>query len=261
MWFIKYYKEHLFRVLKDTKNFLWDKILMSVFMLIIPGIIGSFIDNTYLGKIYMSILCGFSGLVLYSFLVLLFHLIKTPVDIYKKDKKTITSLEERQKPKLQIEFNENDPPYIDDDIIQIKGNKFCLNERLYRISIKNMSNSNTIEDVRVKLINIDECPSKYASKLPVNLKFMHDSKPYKHSVDVHPDERVFVDVVVGVMDREKQEMYMYSICSIKDKVSFRLPINEKDHRITIEAKGKDTICEPKHFMIGLKGKKIKMWEA
>ncbi len=249
-----YWIAHFFEALNDTLGD-FAKPSKNIIIFIIGIIIIGFALGFTFGEIFTRIIFPIGGLMLlFSYIFC-----NKWMNISKRYYQENILLKEQQSPKLLIEFDENDPPYIDDDIIQIKGNKFCLNERLYRISIKNISNSKTIEDVSVKLTNIDECPSGYAGKLPVNLKFMHDSKPYKYSVDVHPEDRVFVDVVIGVMDREKQKMYMYGVCSIKDKSSFRLPINEKGHRITIEAKGKDTICEPKYFMIGLKNKKMIMW--
>ncbi len=251
-----YWKAHHLKAWNDTlKDFV--KPSKNIIIFIIAMIVIGFVLGFTVDEIFIRIIFPIGGLML----LFLYIFCSKWMNISKRYYEENILLKEQQNPKLQIEFVENTPPYIDDKVIQIKGNKFCLDERLYRISIKNKSNSKTIEDVRVELINIDECPSECASKLPVNLKFMHDSRPYKYSVDVHPNEYVFVDVVVGILDRAKQEMYMYGICSIKEEVSFRLPINEKDHRITIEAKGKDNICERKCFMIGLKGKKIRMWSA
>ena len=115
MWFIIYFKEHFARIIKGTIVSLSGKVPMSAFMLLIPGIIGYFMDNEYLGKVYMSLICGFGGLGLFCFSVFLFYLFKTPVDIYKEGRETIKYLTELQKPKLQIGFDiEKFPGCLDD---------------------------------------------------------------------------------------------------------------------------------------------------
>ena len=38
-------------------------------------------------------------------------------------------------------------------------------------------------------------------------------------------------------------------------------IDKEDCKIRIEVEGENTICKPKNFVVGLRDKVIKMWEA
>lgn len=193
-------------------------------------------------------------------------------------KKTIEPLKEQQKPELQIDFNENDESsFIEstnfdrrptarnllksmvNDIYEKNPNEEFW--RLCRISIHNSSKT-TIENVEVRLTNIDICPDELRGKLPLNLRFMHDKKPYKHSISINPGFRQFVDVIVWYCNMQELNP-KFIICSIEQNVNTTIYDND-DYKIKIEVTGKDVIGDSKWFNVGLKkkdktGGKIWMW--
>ncbi len=235
-------------------------------MIIVPAIFGFLIDNNiYLFKIIISILCGFGGLVSYCFLVFLFHLFKTPIDIYKEDKETIESLEERLKPKLLIRFHENENGYVYDepgDYGTTIGHQ--ISKRMFRIRVDNTSKSKAIEGVKVMLTNIYKCKPEEKGKLPVQLKLRNGTKN-RDSVTIPIDGWEFFEVIQAFFVVEKRKMCVFEVCHIERSKNYEnLPYfnaENEDYKIKIEVKSNTTTCKPKEFKIGLRDNVIIMWEA
>lgn len=267
MWFIIYFKEHFARIIKGTIVSLSGKAPMSAFMLLIPGIIGYFIDSEYLSKVYMSLICGFGGLGLFCFSVFLFYLFKTPIDIYKEDRESIKNLTELQKPKLQIYFNENENGFIEDEYADYGKNiGRQINNRTIRIRIDNLSKSNAVEGVEVLLTDIDKSESQDKGKLPVRLELKNKTSSYPDSFIIPIDGKVFFNVISAYFVVDKRKMCVFNICHIEQRNNYTdIPIQrnaeETEYKIKIEVKSSTTVCDPKYFMIGLRDNLIKMLEV
>jgi Ca2+/Na+ antiporter len=273
MWIFEYFKEHIAETINSTKISLKKKLTLPIIMIIVPAIIGFFINNTYLIKVFISILCGFGGLVSYCFLVFLFHLFKTPIDIYKKDKEAIKSLEGKQKTKLIIEFDRTSKDYRK-EISQKNTNPntrhiYDCFELTWQISIRNKSTVATIKGVKAKLAVVGS-----DSKKATHLKFAdYNDKPYPRSVDISPTDSEFVEVINWYMvhGKEKEEKLECEVCNIElDHNYNRIPsffyVGKNDCKIKIEVLADNAPSVSKYFNIGIRNNdntinKICMWEA
>ncbi len=173
-------------------------------------------------------------------------------------------LKEQQKPKLRIDFNENDTGYFyeSDNFKKVFSLKTltarCLNRekyfQLYRISIYNPSKDVTIKDVSATLNIPDNCPEDLSGKLPVYLHFMNE-EPYKKAIDIPPLSRRFTDVIMWQL-LPRQGTPELAIYHAVENLNIVIPIydNKQAYEIKVEVSGEDAKCESKCFFIGLKDK-------
>ena len=104
--------------------------------------------------------------------------------------------------------------------------------RLFRIGVLNESESQTIEDVRLKI----HLPTTTFSPTP--LQFMHDHALDGHfltSTSVHPKDRIFGDVVSRIEEGDREIRIHYALHGVPNGV----PASQK-WNLVIEATGKDT---------------------
>ncbi len=275
----KYHKIRLSEARKDYIKLLKDHLPMEILSIGIPTI-----PNIILGKIYYTI----TNALLYEigFLVIVFGVLflwkslrvvperiyNKQQDIIKSKQKTINLLEEQQKPKLEIRFDENNPRYANDTCKWSKneqtGEIICIEaSHTYRISIYNSSKT-TIEDVEAKLDKINSVvhPSghkipMYESIMPVHFKFTNDKKPYKTSCEIHPDDDKTVDIIACFMISVQVKNDHFVFQYIEDVYPYlQFDIDKDDFEITIKVTGRNVTCEPRSFMIGLREGKLLMWQ-
>lgn len=239
MWILKYCNDHFIRIIKNTYNSLGKKLVLPIIMIAVPMIIAGFIENTYSIKILISILCGFGGLVSYCFLVFLFHLFKTPIDIYKEDKETIELLEEQQKPKLEIIFNETSKDHCS-EYVQNEG-------QTWRISVCNKSTTTLVKNVTVKLTEVYEGLSLVDDRR-VRLKFKHCDRLF---VDIHAGDKELVDVFEWIIDKENPrfDIRHIEVDKISNAIRLYYYIDKENYRIKIEAFGEGVSPISRFFTI------------
>ena len=274
----KYHKIRVSRAWNDTWKFIKEQKALEIPIISVATIVNCIVANKY-----YDILMALSYEVVALFIICLFLFLwkslrvvpeciyeEKETDIKTKDK-TIELLKERQSPKLIMEFYENSPSYCHDEFQENKNpntehiyNRF---ERVWRISIYNDSSVTTIKDVKVKLT------VEGANDREVILKFAdNNTQPYWRSVDIAPEERVFVDVLEWIMQRVKEDNLRFDICHIEvDRNYTRSPqrcyhTDKGDSKIKIVVYGKDIPSQSRYFMVGAKNKddtidKICMWEA
>ena len=138
----------------------------------------------------------------------------------------------------------------------------------WRIFVYNPSTKETVKNVEVKLIDINNRLLGSARNLPeVHLKFTHDNKREKRFVDIHPKSRQFVDVIECYMTSAQINENIFYVQHIEkgqnytDLLLFFNNVDNENCKIRIEVMGENITCKPKDFVIGLRDKVIKMWEA
>ncbi len=136
-----------------------------------------------------------------------------------------------------------------------------LHWRLCRISLKNLSKSKTIQNVEVKLTNIEPPAQRLQGRLPVHLRFMNDdSTPPKRRIDIHPNTKQFVDVIAWRVEVERGGPE-FIIEAIED-VNKNIPVG--DYKLTIEVSGQNARSSRKTFCVGMRNQsndipKIWIW--
>jgi hypothetical protein len=261
----KYHKIRLSRAGNDTWKFLKEQKALEIPIISVATIVNCIVANKYY-DILVALLYEFVALfIMCVFLFLWKSMRSVPERIYEEQQetinskqKTIESLEERQKPKLIIEFDENDPRYFYEE--KSENTVFGkYNSKKYRISVYNTSSTTTIKNVKVRIteiekcserltntIDIDKCLEKLRGNLPINLQ--HD-----HAINIPSHTNEFFDVVWHYMYTKRGEpvykYYFYKpmISAARDALS--LPISA-NYKIKIEVVGEDTPCKSKNFMVG-----------
>lgn len=173
------------------------------------------------------------------------------------------ALEEKLQPKLEIEHNENDPAYFHEspyfrsdtplpDVLRSHGEELT-DWRLCRIAVRNLSKSYTIRNVEVKLLHIEQCPAGLKGKLPLHLHFMHDNNsPFKHSIDINPGSRQFVDVITWSWEIPASGPPEFTINHSEVGLAANIPVDK--YKLTIEVSANDAIAISKDFRVGMRNK-------
>lgn len=124
--------------------------------------------------------------------------------------------------------------------------------RLCRISIYNSSETTTIDNISIKLIEIAPVPQELKGKLPLNLQFQHHL-PNK----LDPLERKFIDVVQLEYDNARPLFNIVNI-DIPNRTKFFIDMNNvkknNDYKIKISATGKNIRSTSKEFCFGIRDK-------
>ncbi len=259
-----YWKDHLLKALNDTlKDFVKPSKNIIIFIIAII-FIGSALGFTF-DEIFIRIIFPIGGLVF----LFLYIFCSNWMNISKRYYEENILLKEQQNPKLQIGFDLKKFPSCLDDTSNIYEHpqtgepvNVAFSQK-WRIFVYNSSPIETIKNVEVKLAEIDKCLPEQDSKLPVHLKLMHDTEPYKYLFDINPKSRRFFDVIECFMKSTVQINRNHFVIQHIEEVYPYLDfdIDKDPYKITIEVEGNNITCEPKDFMIGLRNDAIKMWEA
>lgn len=160
------------------------------------GITGGLIGYYYPQKVQiMNQLTWQIPLGLY-FVFVAGRLLFSPYWVYKETKNRLSNLEKQFEPSLQIDFEKNISPYIQEMPIKLKmsnGKEIIGINKTYRICIKNKG-INAVDNIQVKLNSINPLPPLLYG-VPLPLRFMHDRPPYKHSKQIARGQDEFIDVV------------------------------------------------------------------
>ncbi|MFQ5962770.1 MAG: hypothetical protein ACE5KZ_00620 [Candidatus Scalinduaceae bacterium] len=274
----KYHKIRLLRTKNEIWEFFKEKKLYEIATIIIGTIINGILVANKNYNILMSLLYEFIGvIIMFGVLFLWKSLRLVPEDIYEEQQdiinskqQTIEFLEEQQKPKLRIDFSENNPSYCHDTFQKNKNPNtkhiYDRFERVWRISIHNDSSVTTIKDVKAKLIVEGTTGREEILKFTDN-----NVQPYRRSVNIAPGECIFVDVLEWYMAGKEEDSLSFDICHIEvDHNYTRIPVrystDNGDLKIRIEVFGENIPCQSKCFMVGAKNKdstidKIYMWSV
>ncbi len=215
---------------------------------------------------WRALLYEFVGVLIMFGVMFLWKSLKlVPENIYKEQQdiiiskqKTIESLEEKQKAKLIIEFDETSSDYRR-EISQKSTNPntayiYDRFELTWCISIYNESPIVKIKGVKAKLTIVGT-----DSKKATQLKFTdYNDKPYLRSIDISPKDREFVDVINWFMvhGKEKEDLRC-DICNIElDHNYTRIPVSfyvgEDDCKIKIEVFADNAPPVSRYFIIGVR---------
>jgi hypothetical protein len=171
------------------------------------------------------------------------------------------TLEKQLQPKLEIEFNENEPGYFHEspffrseppieEILKSPREKL-KDWRLCRISVKNLSKAYTIRNVEVKLLHIEKCPAQLEGKLPLRLHFMHDNdRPFKHSIDINPGSPQFIDVIAWTWNVPASGPPEFTIYHSETGVDASIPVDK--YKLTIEVSANNAMAISKKFWVGMR---------
>ena len=121
--------------------------------------------------------------------------------------------------------------------------------QIHRISIKNLSQTESIKNVKVKFIDMEPMHGVFEHNRPVLLRFMGDEKPLKKSIDLHPDEEVFVDVIIFESLGLGNVIFTMLTSEQKD-TAFSFDSNDT-YKITIQASGENTKTVTMKFQFGI----------
>jgi len=211
-----------------------------------------------------KIIMVFAGSVVVIPIVL--FLIKVIQNKLPVSEEKIKFIGKQQKSKLQIYFDETDPSCVYDEYGDYGTNiGKIIHERTIRIRIDNLSKTNAIEGVEVKLTDIDKATLEQKGKLPVRLKLKDDTNnQYPFTIPI--DDYKYLDVICAYRQDPRQPICDFGICHIEQKNYHEIPLSFHDvgtdaYKIKIEAKSNTTTCEPRYFMVGLKDSIITMWPA
>lgn len=93
------------------------------------------------------------------------------------------------------------------------------------------------------------------------MHFMHDNEiPAKHSFNINPDSRKFVDVIVWRWDLSIFDGPMFIIEHTETGVEKEIPVGE--YKILVEVSGKDARSNSRQFGVSMKNKdntRSKIW--
>lgn len=272
----KYHNIRLLKAWEDYKKLLRSHIVLEFICIGIGTIANIFVGAKY-GKVLSLLLYEFAFLlIVFAGLFLWKSLRVTPERIYNKQEdiiadkqKKIDLLEERQKPKLEICFDPQscfDDTYSSYNITQKGKTISILFTYAWRLFICNTSTKDTINNVEVKLIDINKCLVGGARNRPeIHLKFTDDNSDERRTININPDSRKFVDVIECFnASTEQNREGLFNVLHTEKENDKKLTllfdkIDNEDCKIRIEVEGEDTTCKPKDFTIGLRDNTIKMW--
>lgn len=262
-------KDILSKALQDTLHFLgWNKRTYIAAFLFILGTLITFLlygekeTMNELERWFFSVLIPICSL---AFLIFLWNLIVAPYRLSKaREIKSIDKTNKLQqeldklKPieKIKIDYKENEPNYYEEsfswppDVVKDMSSSelFKTGHDLHRISIKNLSQSQPIEGVKVEITKIEPVHYRISHNIPIKLRFMGDRKEsLDTSININPNEEIFVDVIqwgsYAVYD------YNFEILNSENK-NVRFNFKEGDEYIlTIKASGKNAKVESRRFKI------------
>lgn len=232
---MKYLKIHFLEVLKDTMIKIYKPsktvIISIIAIIIVGGLLGYGFHDTF-----KSVIFPLTGLVLLFLYIFCGNWMNVSKNFYEEN----LSLKEQQKSKLEIDFDENNPKYLY-EANECDGETYASQLAIYRIFIRNTSQTQTINDVEVRIISIENCPEWLKGKTPINLNY--DKKEHFY---IHPGKDQPVGVVKYEYDSRPDEK-QFAFCSNK-----RLQIPSGNFKIKIEVSGKDIPCKSKDFTVTLK---------
>lgn len=255
----KYWKYHLSRTWEDTKEELRKhrtlEIGIAVGTFIIIVIKYLFFDNRVAQA--MLELSGLIGTLAIAFLVIfLIKSHKSSEDIFTEGQKALSSseekakfLEEQQKAKLEIIFNETSKDHCS-EYVQNNG-------QMWGISVRNESPITSIKNVTVKLTEVYEGLSLVDDR-KVCLEFARHDR--QRSVDICAKDEEPVKVFRWMKDVGIEKKSTFYICHIENVYPHLIfDVDKDDYKIKIVAFGDGTSPKSTYFKIGLKDGMITMW--
>ena len=243
----KYHNIRLSRAGNDTWKFIKEQKALELPIISIATIVNCIVANKYY-DILAALLYEVIALFIICLLLFLWKSLRVvperiyneQQDIINSKQKTIESLEEQQKPKLQIDFDKDNPKYlyIDDEG---DGKSYVSEITAYRIFIRNTSQMQTTNNVEVRIISIEDCPEWLKRKTPIILNCNK-----QESFHIHPGKDQPVNVVQYLYDSRPDEK-QFAFCSNK-----RFQIPDGNFKIKIEVSAENISCKSKDFIINLK---------
>jgi hypothetical protein len=137
------------------------------------------------------------------------HIYNEQQDTIDSQREIIKSLEEQRRPKLEVTFKQGVRPWFQ------KGG--WTSGDIYRIGIINLG-AETVQNVTVKLIDIEPYPKDCSFTMPFCLRFTNESSTLESKdlqTSKNPKESLFIDVFCSEFDSDSNIKHM-EICNTVD---------------------------------------------
>jgi len=184
------------------------------------------------------VLIGLIGLTV----ILSYHELRGYSEGIKQENKRLVA---RQQPRLEITYRE-DPPFnqlMPTPGVDKFGNSLPGTQKIIRIGVHNLSPTDSIEDIRVELVQIDP---NIIHHLPVPLHTMHG----KDDFNLTPDETWYAEVV-SVFYEAEATPYKDHFALWQSVTGISNVIPAGNYKLTIAARGSNTPPAIRNFLLGI----------